>query len=278
MKAPKEKPLEQIHEVEIKDIKLSHDNVRLSHARKDLDELAASIARHGLLQPIVLIGTPDRPPYQLISGQRRFLAHKEILNRKKIRAVFTATALSKPQAIVQSLVENLQRVELEYADTAKAVTFLYQVFGKDEGRVQKETGLSLRKIRDFILIEARASTKMKNLIRARKVTPIDVKRALRAAQDDLGKAQELLDLIIEYKPSTTQKRRLVLYGESHTRASADSIFTEATKPRVEQNIVVSLSEDLRQGLANAIKSMRMEPEELAAKVLSDWLRNQGFVS
>ena len=31
MKAPKERPLEQIHEVEIKDIKLSHDNVRLSY-------------------------------------------------------------------------------------------------------------------------------------------------------------------------------------------------------------------------------------------------------
>ena len=278
MPVSKEKPLEKIHEVKIKDIRLSHDNVRLSHARKDLDELAASIARHGLLQPVVLIGTPDKPPYELISGQRRFLAHKEILDRKEIRAVFSATTLSKPQAIVQSLVENLQRVELEYADTARAVTFLYEQFGKDEARVQRETGLSLRKIRDFILIEARASTKMKNLIRARKVTPIDVKRALRAAQDDLGKAQELLDLIIEYKPSTTQKRRLVLYGERHTRASADSIFTEATKPRVELNIVVSISEDLRQGLVKETKSMRMEPEELAAKVLSDWLRNQGFVS
>jgi len=128
----KEKPLEQIHEVDIDDIELSHDNVRLSHATKDLDELAASIKRHGLLQPIVLIGEVGKPPYKLISGQRRFLAHKDILKRDKIRAVFTQRALSKTQAVVQSLVENLQRVELEYADIAKAVTFLYEKLGKDE--------------------------------------------------------------------------------------------------------------------------------------------------
>ncbi len=274
----KEKPLEQIHEVDIDDIELSHDNVRLSHATKDLDELAASIKRHGLLQPIVLIGEVGKPPYKLISGQRRFLAHKDILKRDKIRAVFTQRALSKTQAVVQSLVENLQRVELEYADIAKAVTFLYEKLGKDEEKVQKETGLSLRKIRDFILIEARATPKMKTLIRERKVTPIDVKRAISAAQDDLRKAQELLDLMMEYKPNTDQKRRIVLYGGSHKRASAKNIFSEAIKPQIEQNIVVSLPEEVRVGLIEATKSLRMAPEELAAKVLSDWLRTQGFVS
>src|SRR5260370_19605978 len=274
----KEKPLEQIHEVDIDDIELSHDNVRLSHATKDLDKKAASNKRHGLMQPIVLIGEVDKPPYKLISGQRRFLAHKDILKRDKIRAVFTQRAIAKTQAVVQSLVENLQRVELEYADIAKAVTFLYEKLGKDEEKVQKETGLSLRKIRDFILIEARATPKMKTLIRERKVTPIDVKRAISAAQDDLRKAQELLDLMMEYKPNTDQKRRIVLYGGSHKRASAKNIFSEAIKPQIEQNIVVSLPEEVRVGLIEATKSLRMAPEELAAKVLSDWLRTQGFVS
>jgi len=119
---------------------------------------------------------------------------------------------------------------------------------------------------------------MKTLIRERKVTPIDVKRAISAAQDDLRKAQELLDLMMEYKPNTDQKRRIVLYGGSHKRASAKNIFSEAIKPQIEQNIVVSLPEEVRVGLIEATKSLRMAPEELAAKVLSDWLRTQGFVS
>lgn len=274
-----DEPLAEIHEVLVSDIRISHDNVRESHAStiKDLEGLAASIRRHGLLQPVVLIGEYGKPPYQLISGQRRFLAHEKILRRKKIRAVFAAKKLSRTEAVVRSLVENLQRVDLEYADTAKAVTFLYRELG-DEQEVQKSTGLSIQKIRDFILVEARATPKMKALIKEHKVSVIDVKRALRAAQDNIKKAEEILDLITKHKPTTNQKSRIVSYGLSNKGASAKSIFTEAMKPQVEQNIIVTLPDDVRQGLEQATKSLRMEAEDLAAKVLSDWLRDQGFIS
>lgn len=273
----KEKPLQQIHEVDLNDIVISNDNVRLSHPTKDLEELAASIERHGLLQPVVLIGEPGNPPYKLISGQRRFLAHQQILKRRKIRAVFAGKSLSKPDAVIRSLVENLQRVELEFADTAKAVTYLYEKLGKDENEVRRQTGLSLQKIRDFILIEARATPKMKTLIKARKVSPVDVKRAIRAAQDNLHKAEELVDLIVENKPTTNQKRRLVSFGESNKSASAKIIFNEAIKAQYEQNIIVTLPENVREALVKATKTLKMEAEDLAAKVLGDWLRDQGFI-
>jgi len=271
-----EKPLETIHEVSLNEISVSDDNVRLSDATKDLDELAASIKRHGLLQPIVLTGEYGSPPYKLISGQRRFLAHKQILKTKAIRAVFVGK-LSHTDAVVRSLVENMQRLELEYDDTARAVTLLYDKFGKNERKVVEETGLSLRKVRDFILIEARATPTMKAWIKSHKATPADVKRAIRAAQDDLKKAEELLRLIIKYKPTAHQKRRIVRYGESDQKASAEDILEQAMKPHVEQNIIITLPDDLRAGLLKATKSLEMEPDELAAKVLTDWLRNQGFV-
>ena len=271
-----EKPLETIHNVSLSDITVSEDNVRLSDATKDLAELAASIKRHGLLQPIVLMGEYGSPPYKLISGQRRFLAHKQILKTKTIRAVFVGS-LSHTDAVVRSLVENMQRLELEYDDTAKAVTFLYDKFGKDERKVVEETGLSLRKVRDFILIEARATPAMKAWLKSHKATPADVKRAIRAAQDDLKKADELLRLIIKYKPTAHQKRRLVAYGESHKKASPEDLLEQAMKPHVEQNLIITLPDDLRKALLKATKSLDMEPDELAAKVLTDWLRNQGFV-
>ena len=273
----KEHPLEKIHDVPLKDIYVSHDNVRHSDPMKDLDELAASIKRHGLLQPVVLAGSPGHPPYELISGQRRLLAHQHILKWKTIRAVFAGN-LSKTDAVVRSLVENLQRLELEYEDTAAAVTYLYDRFGKDERAVQKETGLSLRKVREFILIEARATPRMKTLLKQKKVSPADVKRAIRAAQDNLKKAEDLLDLVIKYKPTVYQKRRLVTYGEQQKGASAESIFKEAIKPHVEQNIIISLPEEFQKALTKATKTMAIEAEELAAKVLTDWLRDQGFVA
>jgi ParB family transcriptional regulator, chromosome partitioning protein len=272
-----ENPLEKIYEIPLKEIEVSDDNVRLCDATKDLDELAASIKRHGLLQPVVLMGVFGKPPYQLISGQRRFLAHQQILKYPDIRAVFVGT-LSKTEAVVRSLVENMQRVELEYDDTAKAVTFLYEKLGKDDRKVSQETGLSLKKVRDFILIEARATSTMKSWIKTHKVSPADVKRAIRAAQDNLDKAEKLLELIIKYKPTAHQKRRLVAYGEHDKKATAENILEQAMKPHVEENIVISLPDELRQGLLKATKSLEMEPDELAAKVLSDWLRNQGFVA
>lgn len=267
----------EILEVPITDIEISNDNVRLCDATKDLDELAASIKRHGLLQPVVLMGEFNKPPYSLISGQRRFLAHKQILKWPKIKAVFVRH-LTHTEAVIRSLVENMQRLELEYDDTAKAVTFLYNKFGKDERKVSQETGLSLRKVRDFILIEARATPKMKGWLLAHKVSPADVKRAIRAAQDNLEKAEELLALIMKYKPTAHQKRRLVFYGERDHKASAEDILAHAMKQHVEENLIISLPEELRKALVKATKSLDMEPNELAAKVLSEWLMNQGFIA
>ncbi len=266
----------QIYDIPLNEIKISDDNVRVSNWSRDLEELAASIKRHGLLQPIVLLGQYGKPPYKLISGQRRYLAHEKFLKAKTIRAVFIGT-LNRTQAIVRSLVENLQRVELEYVDTAKAVTELYTTFGKDEDKVQKETGLSIRRIREYILVDAQATPKMKGLLKKGLVSPADVKRALRAAQENIRKAEEILDLIVEFKPTSHQKRRIVQYGEEHKRASAKELIEEALKPHIEENIVITIPDELRSALLAATKKMSMEPEELATHILADWLSSQGFV-
>ena len=271
-----ERSLEKIHSIPLKDIIISTDNVRKTDATKDLDELAASIKKHGLLQPIVLIGHYGVTPYKLISGQRRFLAHQK-LGKSDIRAVFVGT-LSENEAVVKSLIENMQRLDLDYLDTARAITDLYEHYSKDERQVQKETGLSLRKVREFILIEARATPKMKQLMQGGKVSHTDVKRAIRAAQDNLKKAEALVDLIIKHNPTTHQKKRLAMYGDKDKHASAKEILENAMKPHVEQSILISLPNDVQLGLTKATKSMAMDAEELAAKVLADWLRGQGFLA
>ncbi len=275
MSTTKQQPLGTIYEIPLGEIQVSDDNVRHHDPTKDLDELAASIKRHGLLQPVVLNGVYGKPPYELITGQRRFLAHEQILKWPTIRAVFTGN-LSESESVVRSLVENLQRVQLGYEDTSKAVTYLYKEYSGDERRVHKETGLSLRKVRDYILIEARATPKIKTLLKSGKISPADVKRAIHAAQDNLKKAEELVDLIIKHKPTTHQKARLVTYGEADKGASAERLLRQAMKPHVEQNLIISLPEALREALIKATSSLSMEPAELAAKVLGDWLRSEGF--
>jgi ParB family transcriptional regulator, chromosome partitioning protein len=271
------KTLQTIYEIPVKEIEISENNVRESRATTDLDELADSIKLMGLLQPVVLKGEFGKPKYELIGGQRRLLAHQK-LGRKTIPAVFAGKDLTKTDIIIRSLVENLQRVELEYEDTAKAVTYLYRKFDNDEYEVAKHTGLSVRKVRDFVEIEARATPAMKRLLQKRAVSASDVKRAIRAAKDNMDKAEELLDLIIEHKPTAHQKRRLVAYAQQHTSASAKKILTEAMKPAVEQNLVISLPTELIDALKKATKSLKIEADELATQILTEWLENQGFAS
>lgn len=267
---------EKIHDIPIGEIRISTDNVRLHDPTKDLEELAASIKKHGLLQPVTLLGEYGKPPYKLILGQRRLLAHQKILKAKSIRAVFAGN-ISKIQAVIRSVVENMQRLDLEYVDTAKAITSLYEDFGKDERKVQKETGLSIRKIRDYILIEAQATPKIKQLLKEKKVSHVDVKRALRAAQANISKAEELLNLMIKYNPNAHQKKRIVQYGEKDKTMPANKILEESMKPHVEDNIIISLPAEIKTALKLAMEKLLMDPEELVSKAISDWLRSQGFL-
>ncbi|MCX6864865.1 MAG: ParB/RepB/Spo0J family partition protein [Verrucomicrobia bacterium] len=266
--------LNEIYEVPIGDINISERNVRLTHPERDLEELADSIRLHGLLQPVVLSGEYGSPPYDLISGQRRYLAHARFLRVPTIRAVF-AGVLTPTEALIRSLVENLQRADLEFQDTSRAVTALFNEMGSVR-RVKEVTGLSIRRIRDHLLIEARASEKMKAQLRDGKVSAADVKRALQAAQENVEKAERLLDMMIELSPTTHQKRRLVNYGEADSLADAETIFQKAMKPHVERKLVIALTDDIRNALERATAAKEMEASDLAEQILSEWLLSEGF--
>jgi len=268
-------PEEQIRDVPLRDIQIHRSNVRHTDADRDLEELMASIKKHGLLQPVVLRGRFDHPPYSLIVGQRRFLAH-ERLGEEKIRATF-AGELSDVDVAIRSLAENMHRTPLNHADAAEAVTKLYKHFGKNEKRVVAETGMSLNRVRQYIAIEERASQKMKAALRSRRVEPVDVQRALRAASGNMQKADELLEKMQEYKLTKYQKDHAVEYGEAHPQASADTILTEAKRPRVERVFTVKLPENVRKGLETAAREMRMDADHVAVRALEDWLTAQGFL-
>jgi ParB family chromosome partitioning protein len=267
-------PNDRIYSIPLKDILVSDENVRQSKPDKDLQELADSIEKHGQLQPVLLIGEYTKPKYQLIVGQRRFLAHRDILRAKEIKATFVEE-MTDTEAKVCSLAENMCRVDLTYKDAADAITALYKKFGRSDRRVAKETGLSLRKVRQYIYIEERASAETKRKLRERQIKPADVQRALQAASDDIGKADQLLERMKKY--DKYQKRRMVEYGQQNPRASVREIVARAEEPRVERQLIVKLSDKARNGLVTAAQKMSMEPDEVAAKAVEEWLSTQGFI-
>ncbi len=259
------------------DIRLSAENVRHQQADKELEDLKNSIKKYGLLQPVVLRGRLEDPtPYELIIGQRRFKAHQE-LRKPRIRAVF-AGPLDDTQAMLRSLVENMHRVQLTYADAADAVTSLYRHFHRNDRKVAEETGMSLRKVRQYIRIEERASEETKKKLRSGNVLPVDAERALEAAGGDTKKADELLRFMKQYELTSYQKKRMVEYGTAHPNAAPKKVVEEALEPKLEPTIIVNLPENVRKALTKAAEKLNLSEEEAASRALKEWLSDKGFMN
>lgn len=74
-----------------------------------------------------------------------------------------------------------------------------------------------------------------------------------------------------------QKQRMADYGRQNPKASVTEIVAKAEQPTVERQLLVKLPERARSGLAAAAKKMSMEPDEVAAKAIEEWLSAQGFI-
>ena len=83
-----------------------------------IEELSASIKRHGLLQPIVVV-KKDSEHYILVTGERRLRAHK-LANLEKIKAIIADVDLDDLRLRELALVENIQRENLNAMELARS--------------------------------------------------------------------------------------------------------------------------------------------------------------
>lgn len=103
----------------------------------EIQELAASIENYGLIQPIVV--REQGKGYQIIAGERRYRAC-HYLGLKEIPAI--VEDMDDEQMAAVSLIENLQRRELNYFEEASAYSILINVFGMTQEEVAKKVGKS----------------------------------------------------------------------------------------------------------------------------------------
>ncbi len=109
-----------------------------SHA---LEELAASIREHGLLQPLLLTAASAAKTsgarYQLIAGERRWRAAK-LAGLRQVPAIVRGTT---PQQMLElALVENIQRADLNPLEEAEAYRHLMDDFGLTQEQVAHKVG------------------------------------------------------------------------------------------------------------------------------------------
>lgn len=267
-------PLYKVPLGDIRDVEESGLNVRHRDIDVGIENLAKSIQKHGQLQPIILRGTPGKPPYDLIIGQRRLRAHQK-LDKRLIEAQFRRPRYGDFEANVESLAENLQRVKLNHADAAEAIAAIYKHYNKSVRQVADDLGISEGTVRDYLKIEEFASPKAKKLLRDGTVTKEDIKRVIRAAQGNMSKADRLLDHLPTM--TTYDKDRMAKYGEKHPRANEDEIVSEAKKPGYEPTVMLSLAPEEDRALERAAKDLDMDKTSVAREAICDWLRERGFL-
>lgn len=126
-----------ITNIEMNLIKANEDQPRKNFDEEKIEQLAESIKEHGVVQPIVL--KKDNDTYIIVAGERRWRAAKSI-GLKEIPAI--VMDLTDKQVLEISLIENIQREDLNPIEEALAYKKLIEEFNLTQEELSKRIGKS----------------------------------------------------------------------------------------------------------------------------------------
>ena len=162
--------------VNINNIKPNEKQPRKNFDREKLEELAESILSHGVIQPVVLRKEIEGKGYELVAGERRWRAAR-IAGLKEIPAI--VKVLTEEQNLLLSIIENMQREDLNPIEEAEAVNKMMNTYQF----TQEEVSKSLGKSRPYIA----------NLVRLLKLQD-EIKDMILANEISQGHARALISL------------------------------------------------------------------------------------
>lgn len=139
--------MDNVQEIITDKIKLPENNMREHIDRDEIFELAEDIKKNGLISPITV--RPKNGGYELVAGQRRYLAH-QYAGIIKIKCIVRELSDEEAFAIMTS--ENLSRVDVNPIDEAKHVARLMQIHNNNFEIAKRLTGRSEKWIRDRLSI------------------------------------------------------------------------------------------------------------------------------
>ncbi len=133
--AEQDERMSDLRHIKLAEITADPDQPRRVFDEVALDEMAASIREHGVLQPIVV--TPYGDGYKIVAGERRWRA-STMAGLDKMPAL--VRTLSDQHRLELSLIENLQRKDLNVLETATAYLKLRDQFNLTLEQIGKRVG------------------------------------------------------------------------------------------------------------------------------------------
>jgi|SRR5579863_2467416 ParB family transcriptional regulator, chromosome partitioning protein len=268
--------IKQVKEIPLKDLVIGLGQVRLRDTGKEISELADSIRKVGLLEPIVVAPAAKAGKYEIITGQRRFLAHQE-LKKKTILAAVLDKKVDEMTAKVLSVTENLVRRDLNSKDLIDACTALFKKYGSIKA-VCQETGLPHSKVSVYVKYD-RLRPEMKALVDQGSV---DVKAALRAqdAASVTGKYEPREAVTLAKEMSTmsgAQRANLAKKREEDPTVPVEQAIEEAKTGAKITQIIVTLGAVELQSLKNFAKDEGSTQDDAARTLITEALSSKGYL-
>ena len=264
-------------QIPLDDLVIGKGQVRTREPHKDVDQLAASIEKQGLLQPIVVCEAQQPGKWEILTGQRRFLAHKE-LKRDTITAAILDQPVDEAEAKAISITENLIRRKLSGHELIDGITFLFNKYGTAKA-VHDVTGIPYDDVREYVKYP-RLMPALKQMVDD---GAVDMRVALRAQDaasvgDDDPKEEEAVKLAQEMPSmSDVQRKKLIQERKDDPDVTVDDAIERArTGSRIAQ-MTVTLGHDVHTALQRYAKDQDLNQDEAAAGIIEDTLKSLGFL-
>jgi len=125
--------------ININNIKPNPKQPRKSFDEEKLNELASSIIEHGVIQPVVLRKSDSGEGFELVAGERRWRAARKA-GLKEIPSIIRT--LTEEQNMLLSIIENMQREDLNPIEEAEAIHKMMTTFKLTQEEISKSLGKS----------------------------------------------------------------------------------------------------------------------------------------
>jgi ParB family chromosome partitioning protein len=213
---------------------------RTSFPPDDLRVLAASIKRHGVLQPIVVSRHGDG--YQLVAGHRRVLASR-LAGRTSIPAVIREDASDRLEL---ALVENLQRADLNGLEEARAYRLLMETYALTQQQLGERVGKAQPTIANTLRM-LEAPQILQDALIDGKITEAHLRALLPLSASDIPTAlAEVLAKGLTTRATESLARRLLGRKRKH-----DGRIARGVDPEIKARIA-----DLRAALGTKVEIQR----------------------
>lgn len=233
---------ERVHQIDLANIVPSALQPRKDFAREALQELIDSIRQHGIIQPLIVRKAGAR--FELIAGERRWRAAQEIGLTDVPVIIRSASDL---EVLELSLIENLQRADLNPIEEAQGYARLANEFGMRQEDIALKVGRSRAAVANALrLLDLHAQVQVWLAQDLLSVGHAKVLLALKAPEEQLLAAETVL----RRNATVRATERLVarLLGIGRRRKSRRG----GTEPAVMTRAVEDLQNRLQEHLATHV--------------------------